>query len=63
MRDSTLFSPLTLKFVPLDTKNRNQTLHDVGYTFAEFICSKILEKSTSDFAVISISMRALIEKL
>ena len=28
----------TLKFFPLDTNNQNQTLHDVGYAFEEFIC-------------------------
>ena len=30
--------PATLKFFSLETNNRNQTLHDVVYTFEEFIC-------------------------
>ena len=29
--------PATLKFFPLYIDNRNQTLHDVRYTFEEFI--------------------------
>ena len=28
----------TLEFCPLDTSNRNQTLHAVGHNFEEFIC-------------------------
>ena len=30
--------PGTLKFFPLDINSQNQTLHDVRYTFEDFIC-------------------------
>ena len=30
--------PVNLQFLPLDTNNRNQTWHVVGYIFEDFIC-------------------------